>query len=152
MKFDKLNLNMEYADITNLTTTVSPDGVETTGTFKIRDFPIGIYADIFKSKTEGKKVPPNDKDCKYGLSSDFHFEMFYNNNKQSALLPQVDRIIYSGNKTIVIWKDKTKTIVSCSDGETFDEFDGFTAALAKKIYGSTCAVKKEIKKHRQADK
>lgn len=65
---------------------------------------------------------------------------------------EVDRIIYSGNKTIVIWKDKTKTIVSCSEGETFDEFDGFTAALAKKIYGSTCAVKREIKKHKQVDK
>lgn len=70
----------------------------------------------------------------------------------SAKIPNVDRIIYSGNKTIVIWKDKTKTIVSCSEGETYDEFDGFTAALAKKIYGSTCAVKREIKKHRQADK
>jgi hypothetical protein len=66
--------------------------------------------------------------------------------------PKVDRIIYSGNKTIVIWKDKTKTIVACSEGETYDEFDGFTACLAKKIYGSTCAVKREIKAHRQADK
>ena len=36
----------------------------------------------------------------------------------------------------MIWKDKTKTIVSCGKGEVFDEFDGFTAALAKKIYGS----------------
>ena len=63
--------------------------------------------------------------------------------------PEVDRIIYSGDKTIVIWKDKTKTIVSCSTGETYDEFDGFTAALTKKIYGSTCAVKREIRKHKQ---
>lgn len=67
-------------------------------------------------------------------------------------VPEVDRIIYSGNKTIVIWKDKTKTIVACSEGETYDEFDGFTAALAKKIYGSTCAVKREIKKHKQVEK
>lgn len=63
--------------------------------------------------------------------------------------PKVDKIIYSGNKTIVLWKDKTKTIVSCAEGETYDEFDGFTAALAKKIYGSTCAVKREIRKHKQ---
>lgn len=62
--------------------------------------------------------------------------------------PGVDRIIYSGNKTIVLWKDKTKTIVACAEGETYDEFDGFTAALAKKIYGSTCAVKREIRKHK----
>jgi hypothetical protein len=63
--------------------------------------------------------------------------------------PEADKIIYSGDKTIVIWKDKTKTIVSCSSGEAYDEFDGFTAALAKKIYGSTCAVKREIRKHKQ---
>lgn len=61
-------------------------------------------------------------------------------------VPIVKRIIYSGKKTIVLWEDETKTIVGCSEGETFDEFDGFTAALAKKIYGSTCAVKREIKK------
>lgn len=63
--------------------------------------------------------------------------------------PEAEKIIYSGNKTIVIWKDKTKTIVSCSSGEAYDEFDGFTAALAKKLYGSTCAVKREIRKHKQ---
>ena len=61
-------------------------------------------------------------------------------------VPIVDRVIYSGSKTIVLWKDGTKTIVGCSEGETYDEFDGFTAALAKKIYGSTCAVKREIRK------
>lgn len=61
-------------------------------------------------------------------------------------VPVVSRVIYSGSKTIVLWKDGTKTIVGCSDGETYDEFDGFTAALAKKIYGSTCAIKREIRK------
>jgi len=60
-------------------------------------------------------------------------------------VPVVDRIIHSGNKTIVLWEDGTKTIVGCSEGETYDEFDGFTSALAKKIYGSTCAVKREIR-------
>ena len=67
-------------------------------------------------------------------------------------VPVVNRIIYSGNKTVVLWEDGTKTIVGCSDGETYDEFDGFTAALAKKIYGSTCAVKREIRKKSQSTK
>lgn len=66
--------------------------------------------------------------------------------------PTVERIIYSGSETVVIWKDKTKTIVSCGKGEVFDEFDGFTAALAKKIYGSSSAVKREIRAKRQEDK
>lgn len=60
--------------------------------------------------------------------------------------PVAQRIIYSGNKTIVLWEDGSKTVVGCSEGEAYDEFDGFTAALAKKIYGSTCAVKREIRK------
>lgn len=57
-------------------------------------------------------------------------------------LPEIDRLIYSGNKTIIIWKDGDKTIVSCGEGEQFDQYTGFCAAIVKKIFGSTTAAKK----------
>ena len=56
------------------------------------------------------------------------------------------KVIYSGNKTIVFWNDKTKTIVSCGEGEQWDPYTGFCAALAKKLYGSTSHTKKLLKK------
>ena len=59
---------------------------------------------------------------------------------------QPERVLFSGDKTIVFWKDGSKTMVSCAEGQSFDEYTGFVAALAKKVYGSTSRVKKILKK------
>ena len=61
-------------------------------------------------------------------------------------LAQPERVLFSGDKTIVFWKDGSKTMVSCSEGQPFDEYTGFVAALAKKVYGSTSRVKRILKK------
>lgn len=53
----------------------------------------------------------------------------------------VEKVIVNGPKTIVFWNDGTKTIVSCREGEEFDIYTGFCAALAKKMFGSTSRVK-----------
>lgn len=60
------------------------------------------------------------------------------------LIPQPKNIIYNNQTTVVIWTDDTKTIVRCAEGQEFDEYTGFVAALAKKIFGSTPKVKKLI--------
>ena len=56
------------------------------------------------------------------------------------------KVIYNGNKTIVLWDDGDKTIVSCGDDEEFDNYTGFLAALAKKLYGSTSRAKKMVRR------
>lgn len=56
------------------------------------------------------------------------------------------KIIFSGPKCIVLWHDGTKTIVSCSENDRWDEYAAYCAALAKKLYGTTSAV------HRMVDK
>lgn len=61
------------------------------------------------------------------------------------------KVIYSGGKTIVIWPDDSKTIVSCGDGDQYDEYAGFCAALAKKIFGSTSAAKRVMNKNKKVD-
>lgn len=63
--------------------------------------------------------------------------------------PKVDRIIFSPPATIVFWKDGTKTVVKCADGEPFSEYNGFAAALLKKVFGSNSAVKKIIQRKKQ---
>lgn len=61
----------------------------------------------------------------------------------------VDKIIYNGPCTIVFWSDGTKTVVKCGYEEEFSEYTGFIAAVSKKVFGSTSAVKKIIKKKRK---
>lgn len=56
-----------------------------------------------------------------------------------------DRILKSGNATIIFWKDGAKTVVKLPEGDTPDDYSAFTAALAKKIFGSNSKVKKVIK-------
>lgn len=52
------------------------------------------------------------------------------------------KIIHSGPKTIVFFKNGEKVIVSCGENETYDDYTAFCAALAKKIFGSTSRAKK----------
>lgn len=55
------------------------------------------------------------------------------------------KIIKSGDRTIVFWKDDTKTIVKRSDDTPDDLYSAFCAALAIKIYGSNSQVKKILR-------
>lgn len=48
--------------------------------------------------------------------------------------------------TDVLWKDGTVTVVKLREGEDFDEYAAFCAALAKKVFGSTNAVNNIVKK------
>lgn len=56
----------------------------------------------------------------------------------------VDKIYLNGSHTCVVWKDGTKTVVNCADGDYYDEYAAFTAALAKKIYGNNTALKRML--------
>ena len=58
----------------------------------------------------------------------------------------VKKIIFSGPKTIVLWSDGTKTIVSISKDETnFDPEAAFCAAYTKKMFGTNSKIKRIIK-------
>lgn len=56
-----------------------------------------------------------------------------------------EKIIKSADRTIVFWKDGTKTIVRRSDDTADDLYSAFCAALAKKVYGSNSQVKKILR-------
>lgn len=60
--------------------------------------------------------------------------------------PQLNptRVIFNEPATIVFWNDGTKTIVKCSEHDTFTKEGGFAAALAKKMY-KTGGIKKILK-------
>lgn len=61
---------------------------------------------------------------------------------RARIMPK--RIFKNGLYTTVMWSDGTKTIVKRGEDEPDDEYNAFTAALAKKLYGSTSAVKRIV--------
>lgn len=54
-----------------------------------------------------------------------------------------------GGYTTVEWMDGTKTTVKAENEESATEFGGFVADLAKKIFGSTSNVNREIQKAKE---
>lgn len=56
----------------------------------------------------------------------------------------VDKIIQSGNRTIILWSDHTKSVVRCPDDTHNDPYAAFTSALAQKVYGNNSQVKRLI--------
>lgn len=70
-----------------------------------------------------------------------------------AIMPRaslgVKQVIFSGPKTIVLWLDGTKTIVSCGEGDDNDPYAGFCAAVTKRVFGSTSQAKKVLARTRK---
>lgn len=56
-------------------------------------------------------------------------------------IPDIRRVVFNNPATIIFWEDNTKTIVKCMEGEKFEKYAGFIAAVAKKLFGSTSRAK-----------
>lgn len=64
--------------------------------------------------------------------------------KRERYIPE--RILKSGNRTIVFWGDGDKTIVKKAKDEPDNIYAAFTAALAIKVFGSNSKLQRMIKK------
>lgn len=53
----------------------------------------------------------------------------------SVKIPPIKKVIFHDPATIVYWQDKTKTVVKCKDGETFDKEKGLAMCISKKLLG-----------------
>ena len=73
---------------------------------------------------------------KADLNATFGVANHIRRSRQTGL-PQIKKVIYSGPKTIILWADNTKTIVSCGEADSYDYYSGFCAAVVKKLFGST---------------
>lgn len=69
----------------------------------------------------------------------FDFIEYGGKLKVTRLIP--NKIIKNGRATIVLWPDGTKTVVKLAEGDEPSDYAAFTAALAKKVYGSNSRIK-----------
>ena len=79
----------------------------------------------------------------------------YTPKMSSSYIPEIKNVIFNDPATIVFWKDGTKTVVKCQDGDEFDPEKGLAMAIVKKAYGnkgSYCnKMKKWLSKEEQVD-
>lgn len=59
---------------------------------------------------------------------------FANHSKIQAM--KIERVIFNDPATIVIWSDKTKTVVKCQPGDTYDPEKGLALCISKKFFGN----------------
>lgn len=67
--------------------------------------------------------------------------------KNSNDIPEVKKVIWNKNACIVIWKDDTKTIVKCQEGDVWDKEVGLMAAFSKKLFGNDNTFNKIINRY-----
>lgn len=53
----------------------------------------------------------------------------------SFLIPRIKKVIFNPPATIVLWKDGTKTVVKCMEGDSFSEWTGLSLCICKKLLG-----------------
>lgn len=56
-------------------------------------------------------------------------------NNKILQLPFITKVLSSDPATIVFWKDGTKTVVKCQEGDTYDLEKGILYAIIRKVYG-----------------
>lgn len=49
---------------------------------------------------------------------------------------RIKRVIFSGPATIILWKDGTKTVVKCQEGEEDDREKAIALCMVKKVLGN----------------
>lgn len=57
------------------------------------------------------------------------------NIRNTVGCPGIKKVIFNEPATIVIWDDGTKTVVKCSEGDTYSEWAGLAFCICKKLMG-----------------
>lgn len=57
--------------------------------------------------------------------------------QNKRLRAMIKKVIFSGNRTIIMWNDGTKTVTQCHELDVYDKEKGILACMAKKLYENT---------------
>ena len=124
--------------------------------------PLGVYLDsddvkmlydrIYRWGNDMRKDnKPMSSDVKkilnsiYGRENAMRKGCIYRPSKENnSMVP--NQIIFNPPATIVFWKDGSKTVVKCAEGEKFDPYTGFCYAFTEHFLGSISHIKKLCQK------
>lgn len=71
--------------------------------------------------------------CVLDLSSGL---LYLKSRPLTPMIPEIEDVIFNNPATVVFWKDGTKTVVKCQNGDEFSKETGLAMAIAKKAYGN----------------
>lgn len=77
-----------------------------------------------------------EKHLYFRVRSDIERARYEKFKPRNSKFPKPKKVHFSGPCTIIIWEDKTKTIVRCQDGDTFDPEVGISMCYLKKLLGN----------------
>lgn len=63
--------------------------------------------------------------------------LFSSVKKEKTLSMTIEKVIFNPPATIIIWDDKTKTVVKAQEDEPYDPEKGMAMCIAKHIYGDS---------------
>ena len=76
-------------------------------------------------------------DLKYTNGSTSTLNLPLNYSSYSKPVPlSIHKVIFNNPCTIILWSDKTKTIVKCGEDEEYDPEKGMAMAISKKFLGN----------------
>lgn len=64
-------------------------------------------------------------------------------------IPGIRKIFFNNRHTTVEWSDGVKTTVGCMEGQAFDEYSGFAAAVLKRLFGSSKEAVRFMNAHKE---
>lgn len=67
----------------------------------------------------------------------------------TRVIPPIRRIYFNNRHTTIEWSDGVKTTVGCIEGQEFDEYSGFGAAVLKRLFGSSREAIRYMNKHKE---
>lgn len=59
----------------------------------------------------------------------------------------IEKVIFNDPVTVILWSDKTKTVVRCGENEEYDHEKGMAMAISKKFLGNKGNYYETFKKH-----
>lgn len=62
-------------------------------------------------------------------------------------MPEVKKVIWNKNACVVLWKDGTKTVVKCQEGDQWNNEVGLMAAFSKKLFGNDNTFNKVLNRY-----
>ena len=116
---------------------ITPENVSTTSTqytylggreINTNDMSMSEKYDLWKALDDSRKKHEQ-------LVKDETLRQTQRRNKE--LRGEIVDVKFSGDRTIVFFKDHTKVIVQCQEGDTFDKEKGLAMACMKKLFKNT---------------
>lgn len=91
-----------------------------------------IFSDEILATLLAEKV---DEKCKEEIEKEKARTIAFKKAKVDDFITSIKRVIFSGNRTIVIWADGTKTTITCGKDDVFDREKGVALCIVKHMFG-----------------